>query len=529
MGQIRSVLFISLCFFSLISHAETKRYLVGLKSAESLRAVITASDSTKGFLGSGARTEKFLKNINMVIIRSADPERIEGLRRNIHVKFIEEESFFPAPPMDPPSMPLVSNSHRGEPAQGELSWGVMAVKAPEAWLYTRGAGVRVLVIDGGMDIQHPDLKNRLEKGKSFLTGLDYFFDDNGHGTHVAGIIAADGGAGFGIKGVAPEAKLLIGKVCSLHKCNLLSVNEAIDWGISEKVDVINLSLGFDTYSQSQAEALTRAEAAGITVVASSGNESVDHVGFPGSLDTVLSVGSVDEQMQRAKSSQFGPELDVVAPGVRVFSTFPIGMGRRDLVTSIVKGVSHDLNARLAGNYTEPLQPIEGDTVYVGTGTIEEVQGKDLTGKIVLMSRGAIPYGEKAANVISQNVKAIVVFNNESGIFSLKIADPVNVPVFNIEQTAGEDLLTTLNQNTPLTLRVSRAISDYSFNSGTSMASPHVAGVAALLKAFNRNLTPKEVRAIVVSTAQPLGPSAGNEFGAGLVDAQRALLMTQKKP
>jgi serine protease len=502
-----------------------RRYVVSLKSENNFLNMKSIERSSSGFLGSTVRIQKVLKHLHMAVIETADPRQIEYLRRHHNVKFIEEEISFPSPA--PIVDPTVVTMRAMVQSPINSPWGVGAIRAPEAWKITKGAGARVLVVDGGIDANHPDLRARLEKGKSFLTGIDYFFDDNGHGTHVAGVIAADGGGGTGLLGVAPESRLLIGKVCHLSQCNTISVSEAIDWGIGEKVDVINLSIGGDQHSDVEAEALARAELAGVTVVASAGNKGVAHVSFPADIATVLAVGSVNSKNEKAPSSQWGPELDVVAPGVKIYSTVPAGTVRRETVVVDAGNESRELPTRWVGNSVEPSGLVGGELVYVGYGKKEEVKGQDLTGKMVLMKRGDMPYNEKVASVTGWNIKGVVIFNNEPGIFSLKMTHPVDVPVFNIEESRGLELVSLLNKKIPVYLSLGFVPSMYEARDGTSMACPHVTGIAALLKSYKKNLTPAVVRDLIKMTSSPLVPNSQNEFGMGLVNAESALVKAKQ--
>jgi serine protease len=521
----------TLCFslstaFAGMSERSSHRYVVSLKSEKKFLTIKNVERNSSGFLGSTARVEKLLEHIHMAVIETADPGQIEYLRRHADVKFVEEEIGFPAPAPIADSAVVTIGSVVEFPISAP--WGIKAIGAPGAWLVSRGTGARVLIIDGGIDANHPDLRARLEKGKSFLTGIDYFFDDNGHGTHVAGVVAADGGAeGTGLWGVAPEAHLLIGKACHRGQCNTISVGEAIDWGIGEKVDVINLSIGGDQYSKVEAEAIARAELAGVTVVASAGNGGVSHVSFPADIATVLAVGSVDSQNEKASSSQWGPELDVVAPGVDVYSTVPMGTGRRATVIVNSRTESHELPTLWVGNSVEPQGLVGGELIYVGYGKKEEVRDQDLSGKMILMKRGEMPYNEKVSSVTNQNIKGVVIFNNEPGIFSLKMTHPVGVPVFNIEEARGLELVSLLNKKLPVYLSLGVVPSMYEVRRGTSMACPHVTGIAALLKSYKKNLNPAMVRELIKSTSSPLSPNSHNEFGAGLVNAEAALLKAQQ--
>src|SRR5262249_29799074 len=126
--------------------------------------------------------------------------------------------------------------------------------------------------------------------------------------------------------------LLMGRVCGVDRCSSIAIAEGVNWGISENVQVMSLSLGGEFVTPAEAEAFNMAEKANVVVVAASGNESVASVGYPAALPSVLAIGAVDEAQTRADFSNYGPELALVAPGVNVLSSLPRGMGRRSTVT-----------------------------------------------------------------------------------------------------------------------------------------------------------------------------------------------------
>jgi subtilisin family serine protease len=174
-----------------------------------------------------------------------------------------------------------------------LQWGLAAIRAPEAWAIGRGAGITVAVVDTGIDVNQEDLQGRIAGAASCSNGTcvdDGGADDDGHGTHVAGIVAATAGNGIGIAGVAPDAKVLGIKV--LHKPNGCSscevrgsaedVAAAIDYAVARGAQVINLSLGGTIQSMlgtAFGSAIDRAWSAGVIAVVAAGNDAILGSGF----------------------------------------------------------------------------------------------------------------------------------------------------------------------------------------------------------------------------------------------------------
>ncbi|MCB0363573.1 MAG: S8 family serine peptidase, partial [Bdellovibrionales bacterium] len=326
---IRAMVALSLIFIGTGVSWAAKRYLVTIESPLTYQVFKQASQKKNGkspalqmLAHSGARVEKMLDQVQMVVVNADSNKAVEDLKGQYGIADVEEEFFIPVPQ----SLPSI-RSFALAAEKVSIPWGIEAVRAPEAWLGSHaGRDVRVLVLDTGIDKDHPDLASRFEKGKNFadvdLTDAPYdYFDNISHGTHVAGTIAADGKVS-GLVGVAPEARILSARVCSSMGCSSISILDGINWGIQEKVDVMNLSLGGPIPSRAGEKAYKQAAAAGIVVVCASGNDGVNQVSYPGAYDSTIAVGAVDEDIVKADFSNWGSELDIMAPGVNVLSSVP---------------------------------------------------------------------------------------------------------------------------------------------------------------------------------------------------------------
>jgi subtilisin family serine protease len=400
------------------------------------------------------------------------------------------------------------------------------VKAPEAWTTTKGETARVMVLDTGLDKEHIAISSRLEKGKNFTTAdVNDISDTVGHGTHVSGTILADGLNG-GLTGVAPEAKLLMGKICSEMGCSSVAIASGLDWAVEEKVDVVNMSLGGMFMSNGEAEALQRAEEAGVMVVAASGNGGTGMVSYPAAFNTVLAVGAVDSTLKKADFSQWGPELAIMGPGVDVISSVPRGTGRgATLMVDLQdgKGLSEVKSMPFVGSPVVP--SASNEVVYAGLGKPEDFAAINVRGKFALISRGEIAFKDKVANAIQAGAVGAVIYNNAPGLLQGALSEDGSeaaIPAAMIEQTVGEAAKALLDAGQSVTVTMSIDATDYASFQGTSMATPHVAGVAALVRAANKSLTPAQVRELLKNTATPLGPNDNNEYGRGLVNAEAAV-------
>lgn len=202
-----------------------------------------------------------------------------------------------------------------------LPWGIDRIDAELTWASTTADLVKVAVIDTGIDLKHPDLKLNIKAGINTINPGRSFTDDNGHGTHVAGIIGATNNT-FGVVGIGPQIDLYSVKALNRNGSGYLSdIIEGIDWAIQNNIQVINMSLGTRSNIQSFHDAVIRAYNSGVVIVAAAGNDFHGPVNFPAAYPEVIAVSAMDQNDQIASFSSVGPEVDFAAPGVNIFSTF----------------------------------------------------------------------------------------------------------------------------------------------------------------------------------------------------------------
>jgi subtilisin family serine protease len=199
------------------------------------------------------------------------------------------------------------------------------IKAPAAWEETEGnSNVVIAIVDTGVDTLHPDLQNKIKSaGKDFVNNDNDATDDNGHGTLVAGIAAADTNNDTGIAGIAWNAKILPVKVIDKEGSGYYDwIVNGIRWAVDNGASVINLSLGGEDAADSLRDAVKYAHDKGVVVAAAAGNNGTAVV-YPAAYDAfVLAVAATDYNDARAAFSNPGPEVDVAAPGVRVAGPVP---------------------------------------------------------------------------------------------------------------------------------------------------------------------------------------------------------------
>jgi len=205
----------------------------------------------------------------------------------------------------------------------QFGWQIANFDLPEAWKDTCGTGVTVAVLDTGADMSHPDLAENLLPGYNVTSPKMPPQDDNGHGTHVAGIIAAANNA-IGIVGVANCCKLMPIKVLNrLGAGRMDHVVEGIKIAVDKGADLICMSLGTRNALEDVFNVIKKAADAGVICFVAAGNAGqTTQLLYPAAYDITISIGAVDENSMRAAFSCTGPNLDFVAPGVNIYSTVP---------------------------------------------------------------------------------------------------------------------------------------------------------------------------------------------------------------
>lgn len=210
-----------------------------------------------------------------------------------------------------------------------IPWGVSRVQAPQSWRLTEGASVKVGIVDTGIDGRHPDLQGNIKGGVNTYSTTSPFIDENGHGTHVAGTVAALNNS-FGVVGVAPKVELYALKCFSPDGvADLTDIAQAIDWAIHHQIRILNMSFGSREGSQVLHRAIKAALDAGIIMIASSGNSS-ETLDFPAKYPEVLAIGALDRNNRVPGFSNFGKTLNYVEPGVDILSTWPVTPGYNTL-------------------------------------------------------------------------------------------------------------------------------------------------------------------------------------------------------
>lgn len=295
------------------SAVESTTYVARARRGVSLTSAAAAVSAT------GARVTGTVESLRLLQVE-AGPGAAQALRSSEALAWMHREGLLHFAGVRP-NDPLFPDQ-----------WPLRTMDALRGWRVERGTGsdVVVAVVDSGVDYSHPDLQARMVAGFDFVNRDDDPVDDNGHGTHVAGIVAAEPDNGTGVAGVSWGARVMPLKACPEDDgCGMFDVAAAIAYAIQGGAKVVNLSLGGAAGGcpTELALAATLAERRGVLLVASAGNSAGDGnpVMYPAACDGYVAVGATSADDRWAPFSEYGDYVDLSAPGVAVPSTIPPGL------------------------------------------------------------------------------------------------------------------------------------------------------------------------------------------------------------
>ncbi|MBS7456762.1 S8 family serine peptidase [Coralloluteibacterium stylophorae] len=418
------------------------------------------------------------------------------------------------------------------PLADTVPYGIDLIGARDVWDADRdgqidagaptGDGSTVCVIDSGIVADHVDFE-----GVELLGGYpdNWNTDVCGHGTHVAGTITAALND-TGVVGVSPgDASLFIVKVFgdeTIANCVWSYASDLADAAYrcaDAGADVVNMSLGGDFPEPIEEQAFQDLADEGILSVAAAGNDANTAYSYPASYPIVVSVGGVDANKAAYTSSQRNDEVDVSAPAVSVMSTYYVKEAE----------LSVDGNTFFA-------QAVDGTFEGTATGTLVDggrctASDSSWSGMIVLCERGDISFAEKNNAVVAAGGIATIIYNNVPGAIGATLNGSSPIPVLDMSQQDGQTLVANYLGQTATVSTIPEISNDaLAYLSGTSMATPHVAGAAAVLMSANPEWTNYQVRRALEQTAEDLGePGRDDQFGHGLIDLPAALEQLQTDP
>lgn len=423
---------------------------------------------------------------------SMPEQALQGLARNPHVAYIED---------DPKRYPMAQTT----------PYGIGMVQADQLSDSLTG-NQTVCVIDSGYELAHEDLSQNNVSGTNDSGTGNWFTDESSHGTHVAGTIAAFNN-GVGVVGVAPNGVL---------KLHIIKVFGADGWAYSSSLTaalgacedagatIVSMSLGGSFSSRTEDRAFAAAFDRGVLSIAAAGNDGNTRKSYPASYDSVMSVAAIDSTKALADFSQRNDQVEIAAPGVSVLSTVPMGTGSN--VSTSVAGFGYEsigMDGSATGSGSGPL-------VDCGLGT---TACAGAAGAVCLIQRGDVSFADKVLACEAGGGVAAIIYNNVPGSLSGTLGGAAtSIPSVGVSDSDGA----TMGNNLGAASTVTVDVGNYAFFDGTSMATPHVAGVAALVWSHNATCSNAQVRDALGITAEDLG-AAGRDtsFGYGLVQAKSA--------
>jgi len=374
---------------------------------------------------------------------------------------------------------------------------------------------KLCIIDSGIDRAHEDLNGITVDGVNLTTSGDWFTDEASHGTHVAGTIAAIDNT-LGVIGVLPNKhiSIYIAKVFDASGSAPDSViSKAMQACLKARANVVSMSLGGPDASRSGQRVVDRLAKRNVLLIAAAGNAGDDTVSFPAGFANVVSVAAIDSNKLFADFSQFNADVELSGPGVDVISPVPVGS---QFGASLTVGASTYSVLPIEGS---PNTSASGPLADFGTG--EAPAPGSMTGKICLIARGNISFADKVVNCQTSGGLGAVIYNNAPGVLNATLGTTVTtIPSASATQADGATMLTQTGQQTALA--VFPTLDAYASFSGTSMATPHVSGVAALVWSYYPHCTAAQIRDSLDKSAMDLGdPGRDVHYGFGLVQAKAA--------
>lgn len=437
---------------------------------------------------------------------------LAGLQRNPHFEYVEEDAKrFPMALSTPSTAPYAS---------GQLEpYGIRMVQADQLPQGDSLAGNRKLcIIDSGYSLGHADLPGTPQVS-GYNGNLPWSQDGSGHGTHVAGTIAALNNADVGVVGVAPGGRLnlyivrVFGNDGAWAYASTLA--DAATRCQSAGANVISMSLGGSLSNRTEQRAFDALLAANILPIAAAGNDGNSRTSYPAGYASVVSVAAVDANKAKASFSQYNKDVEIAAPGVGVLSTVPNGSG---LLAALTVGGSVFEAFPLDGS------PRTGASAALFDFGLGSAVNAAAAGKVCLIGRGTVDFATKVLNCQASGGVAAVIYNNIPGAFTGTLGTTVTaIPSLSASQEDGNAMLTRISQ----LAAVSVATANHAYYDGTSMATPHVSAVAALVWSYfapgsAKVCTATQIRNSLNKSALDLGAAGrDNSFGFGLIQARAA--------
>ena len=451
--------------------------------------------------------------------------RVGELAREGAVSYVEQ---------DPPREALGLAGAQLKPSMDNGLYGLITTYStdvhsgsfPLSKSYT-GTGIKACVADTGLDYTHGDIQPNYKGGKDTISNDNDPWWNNDpnetHGTHVAGTVMAANNSS-GVYGVAYTSALYHARVLGPDGGTGSTVMAGVRWLVETAgCKIVNLSLGGGFKSRTEENFYKEMDSKGALIVAAAGNDAQTRLGYPAGYASVLSVAAVDSSNKLASFSNTGRGLDISGPGVMVLSSVPMDTGSEASVATSSSSY-RAFGLEYAGK-TGPTGT-SGTIVDCGTGNTAAEFPAAVSGNIALMQRGTESFATKVENAMNAGAVAAIIYNNVSGDFTGTLGAATTsdgrawIPAVAVSDTSGASLKSQAGS----TGTVVNQVSSWDHYSGTSMATPHVSGVAALVWSVDSGMTDDTVEDHLKKTATDLGaPGYDTTYGYGLVNAKAAVI------
>ncbi len=499
------------------------RYIVkfrdapGLSSQQSAQTQAFEQDRVVSQNRLVVRKRMEIANALSVVVNA---QQLSRLRADASVEYVE---------LDQPRRFLAQSS----------PYGITAVQA-NVLSDSQAGNTTVCIIDSGYEINHPDLSANTHSGSNDPGTGSWFIPGGSHGTHVAGTIAAVNNSD-GVVGVLPNTNI------NLH---IVKVFNASGWGYSSDLvaaiqtcanngaNVVNMSLGGSSSSNTERNALQNIADNGVLLIAAAGNDGTTAHSYPASYNSVVSVAAVDDNNDHAEFSQATNQVELAGPGVAVLSTVGLGDGQQSAIFVGTQTFGDDrvvphnryvqvgqsfINEYVGGSASGPL-------AVCGLSNNGNYSCGNMSGQICLAERfenessSGYPEIDPVLACVNAGASAAIVYSNAAlpGLqnpFLVDASDDVDIPTVSVSRALGQSLLASVGQFVSVTTELG---TDYAYYNGTSMATPHVTGVAALVWSLHPDCSAADIRSALTSTALDLDTGGrDNRTGFGLVQSEAA--------
>jgi serine protease len=513
------------------SYNFTDRIIVKYKAgfeAQSLNGFTSEKALPKGLAKKAGRSLKHLKKLK-------NGRHVISLGKQKHINDVK-------------AMVMELNSHADvEFAEPDYKRYLMAQNQPWGISDTQSdlltdndaANMTVCIIDSGYERANPDLNANNASGTNNSGTGNWYQNGGSHGTHVAGTIAAVNNS-EGVVGIMPNTNLNLHIVKVFNEAGWGYVGDlvdAVDTCVANDAKVINMSLGGAGSSNTEKNSLQAAANAGVLLFDASGNSGDATLSYPASYDAVMAVGALDQGRQHAEFSQYTPQVEISAPGEAILSTVAgdgrlgyIALGSTTYGNDEVVPQTHYINSGGGFVVSNVNSSANGALAACTLSGASTYSCSNVDGNICLAERNDNQKGSNYPEInpakacADAGASGVIVYSNNDrpGLQNPFLVDAntdVTVPTVSINRTLGLQLMGQLGANADLSVVGNQ---NYAYYNGTSMATPHVTGVAAIVWSNNPDCTATQVRDALKSTAIDLGTAGRDDkTGYGLVQAKAA--------